>query len=625
MNKTNGTTNKELQEIMHVVSQIEKLKQNISDKLEKKRYPDQQVLNVLADAMSAVDEITKIHPQSSGWAQIYCELYQGRISDNLCNKIYGWQKETLNWVDHMESRRLIQSLQEEMQRQSEVIQKLASNKNVLLGWYPEINREKINYALELDHLSGITTQKRDRQVIVSLTSYPERMYELKYTLYSLLHQSLKPDQIILWLAEEQFPNKEEDIAPSLLALKENGVSIKWCEDIKSYKKLIPALKIYSEDIIVTADDDIYYPENWLELLYNSYLKHPDCIHCHRAHRIRMAGNGFAPYNSWEKTVSIAYPTWQAFPTGSGGILYPPHTLHEDTLHKEYFMELAPKADDIWFWTMSLINGTKIQIVPEGIRINKAVNWSRELGLTDETTLYADNGSLMQNDACFNRILAKYPQLLDILRSEEECGLSMSMSSAEYWERRYLYGGTSGAGSYNRLADFKARIINQFVRDENINLVIEWGCGDGNQLKQAVYPQYIGYDVSEKAIAKCKEIFREDKTKEFIWSGSPDFDSDIKGELALSLDVIYHLLEDDVYELYMRRLFKSSTKYVCIYSCNFDKYSAPHVRCRKFTDYIDSYMTDWKLVKEIKNEYPYDVNDPDNTSWSNFYIYRHEDK
>lgn len=201
---------------------------------------------------------------------------------------------------------------------------------------------------------------------------------------------------------------------------------------------------------------------------------------------------------------------------------------------------------------------------------------------------------------------------------------MCISSAEYWEQRYLHGGTLGAGSYNRLADFKARVINQFVRDENINTVIEWGCGDGNQLKLADYPRYVGYDVSEEAVIKCREIFREDNTKKFIWSGATDFVSDIKAELALSLDVVYHLVEDDVFDLYMRRLFESSTKYVCIYSCNFNKFSAPHVRCRKFTDYIDSHMSNWKLIKEIKNEYPYDVNDPNNTSWSDFYIYQHVD-
>lgn len=118
--------NNQLKEIMHIVSQIEKLKVNIQTKLQSKRYPAQEVLDVMADAMEEVDEITKINSQSSGWMQIYDELRGGRIPDNLCDKISGWQKETLNWVDHMESRRLIQNLEKEVQRQGELIQKLLS-------------------------------------------------------------------------------------------------------------------------------------------------------------------------------------------------------------------------------------------------------------------------------------------------------------------------------------------------------------------------------------------------------------------------------------------------------------------------------------------------------------------
>ena len=152
-------------------------------------------------------------------------------------------------------------------------------------------------------------------------------------------------------------------------------------------------------------------------------------------------------------------------------------------------------------------------------------------------------------------------------------------------------------------------------------MIEWGCGDGNQLMLADYPEYVGYDVSKEAVGKCQELFRGDNSKQFLWSGAADFVSEMTGDLALSLDVLYHLVEDDIFELYMQRLFESSTKYVCIYSCNFDRYSAAHVRCRKFTDYIDRHMPDWRLVKKINNEYPYDEKDPLNTSWSDFYIYK----
>ena len=91
-------------------------------------------------------------------------------------------------------------------------------------------------------------------------------------------------------------------------------------------------------------------------------------------------------------------------------------------------------------------------------------------------------------------------------------------------------------------------------------------------------------------------------------------------MALSLDVIYHLIEDDVFEKYMQQLFLSSKKYVCIYSNNIEKKYAQHVRCRKFTDYIENHMSDWKLIKIINNKYPYDINDEENTSWSDFYFY-----
>lgn len=120
---------KELQDITHIVTQIEKLRVNIYAKLQDKRYPDQEILNVLADAMEDVAGITRIHPQNSEEMCIYAELRNGRLPTDLCDRIIKWQKETLNWVDHMESRRQIQVLQEEVQRQAELIQQLMDKYN----------------------------------------------------------------------------------------------------------------------------------------------------------------------------------------------------------------------------------------------------------------------------------------------------------------------------------------------------------------------------------------------------------------------------------------------------------------------------------------------------------------
>ena len=52
----------------------------------------------------------------------------------------------------------------------------------------------------------------------------------------------------------------------------------------------------------------------------------------------------------------------------------------------------------------------------------------------------------------------------------------------YWNNRYKNKGNSGKGSYDELAYFKAETINTLLIENNINSVIEFGCGDGNNLK-----------------------------------------------------------------------------------------------------------------------------------------------
>ena len=193
-------------------------------------------------------------------------------------------------------------------------------------------------------------------------------------------------------------------------------------------------------------------------------------------------------------------------------------------------------------------------------------------------------------------------------------------SKNYWEKRYLAGGNSGNGSYNELAEFKADILNNFVSENNISSIIEFGCGDGNQLLLAKYPAYVGFDVSSEAIRICKDIFEGDATKSFKLLGDSNIE---KGELTLSLDVIYHLIEDKVFDNYMATLFDSSNSYVIIYSSNSDGKlyeTAPHVKHRNFTKWVESNRPVWKLVKHIPNKYPYIQNDNLNGSFADFYVY-----
>jgi len=202
------------------------------------------------------------------------------------------------------------------------------------------------------------------------------------------------------------------------------------------------------------------------------------------------------------------------------------------------------------------------------------------------------------------------------------GVSPFTTSNEYWEKRYKKGGNSGAGSYNNLAEFKGEIVNDFVVKNNIETVIEFGCGDGNQLKYFQLKSYTGFDVSETAIARCTSLYKEDSSKHFQLLNNH---KDENADLVMSLDVIYHLVENETFEKYMEKVFSSSKKFVIVYSSNFDdgeERKAPHVRHRMFTNWVEENAKNFKLIKHIPNKYPFDGNG-ERTSLADFYIFEKE--
>ncbi|MEP0263906.1 hypothetical protein [Dokdonia sp.] len=193
-------------------------------------------------------------------------------------------------------------------------------------------------------------------------------------------------------------------------------------------------------------------------------------------------------------------------------------------------------------------------------------------------------------------------------------------SKSYWEKRYVQEGDSGSGSYGRLSLYKAKFLNQFVEEKNIDSVIEFGSGDGHQLTLAEYPNYIGFDVSQKAIDLCETLFKDDNSKTFLLVTEENL-KEKEAALTMSLDVIYHLVEDEVYTAYMETLFNTSSTYVIIYASNYDKRIAPHVLSRKFTTWVEENKTQWEMITHEKNPYPYDPSNPDHTSIADFYIYK----
>ena len=198
-------------------------------------------------------------------------------------------------------------------------------------------------------------------------------------------------------------------------------------------------------------------------------------------------------------------------------------------------------------------------------------------------------------------------------------------SEKYWEERYHNQGNSGSGSYDHLAEFKAEFLNDFVKSNNIGSVIEFGCGDGNQLALSEYPKYVGLDVSPTAIRMCEDIFKNDSTKSFFLYNSLAYQDRLgifKAELSLSLDVLFHLVEHDIFTSYLKHLFNASSMYVIIYASDYDQEDEPiyrHEHRRNFTRFVSMQFPDWKLKEVVRNKYPV-VTYGEKGSLSDFFVY-----
>ena len=216
--------------------------------------------------------------------------------------------------------------------------------------------QSIAQCLKLNFTLRVNNVVKRVPCVVSLTSIDSRVKTLHLVIKSLLAQSYLPRKIILWLHHDL----ENQLPKNLLCLESDTFQIRFRSQFSSHRKLVFSLQEFSDEIIVTCDDDIMYDKNWLQSLYESHLKFPSDIIAQECREIIVKKGKLLPYKEWTyiEAENITLPN--LLPIGYGGVLYPAGAMHADTIREELYMQLAPKADDLWFKAMSLMNGVKVR-------------------------------------------------------------------------------------------------------------------------------------------------------------------------------------------------------------------------------------------------------------------------
>lgn len=211
------------------------------------------------------------------------------------------------------------------------------------------------------HIDNKKAKVVSEKIVVSFTTFPPRIDTVWQTAYTLLNQTVKVDHVILWLAKSQFESIDK-LPESLRSLMKYGLEIKFCDDLRPHKKYYYSMIDNPDSIVITVDDDVYYPSFLVERLYKKHLEFPDAICCNWAHKVRKDENGkISSYDKWEKGVSgfNTEPTFLLNQVGYEGVLYPPNSLDQRCFDKELIKKLSLNADDLWLKAMSYMHGTKV--------------------------------------------------------------------------------------------------------------------------------------------------------------------------------------------------------------------------------------------------------------------------
>jgi hypothetical protein len=216
----------------------------------------------------------------------------------------------------------------------------------------DLVRLKIANRIRRQHVVG------SGAAVVSLTSYGDRIDTVYLTLESIGRGSVRPSRLILWLDDETvFQNPPE----KLVRLKARGVEVMKCEDLGPHKKYYPYVEGSAsfELPLVTADDDVIYPTDWLSRLIEEHERTPQDVICYRAREVKFSESGLALYQSW-KMCNSATSSVRHVATRVSGVLYPPGLQMFLKSAGRQFLNCCPRADDLWLHVNAVRHGARIR-------------------------------------------------------------------------------------------------------------------------------------------------------------------------------------------------------------------------------------------------------------------------
>lgn len=260
----------------------------------------------------------------------------------------------------------------------------------------------------------LNKEKREKVVIASLTSFPARIEWVHYAIKSLMLQSYKPDRIVLWLAEEQFPEKR--LPETLLKLQDYGLEIKWGENLYGHKKYFYLVSEQKEDeVIITFDDDIIYPKKCIERLMHTHQKFPDALVCERAQAINFSEDKIMNPGRWDtiSDVGIESPSYSLNPSNGGGCLIPYGVFYKDITDVKKMQELALKNDDIWTMFMCVQNRRKI------VKTRKYHKTFTVIEGSQVSQLASNNIKCGGYSVCMERLILAYPEAWKRIKEDRE--------------------------------------------------------------------------------------------------------------------------------------------------------------------------------------------------------------